>query len=79
MSGSNTSDGEHPVQDERFGIHEIPERKELIADIPEVRNMNLHTEIANFGARDIVDTILKNTKAIKECISDQLNIDQESD
>jgi hypothetical protein len=44
-----------------------------------VRNMNLHTEIANFGARDIVDTILKNTKAIKECISDQLNIDQESD
>ena len=36
MPGSHTYVGEHPAQNERFGIYGIFERKECIVDIPEV-------------------------------------------
>ena len=40
----------------------------------------MHTETASFGVRDYyVDTVGKNTKAIKEYIADQLKKDKESD
>jgi len=40
----------------------------------------LHTETASFGARGYyVDTVGKNTKAIKEYIAQQLKSDKESD
>lgn len=40
----------------------------------------MHTGIANFGARDnYVDTVGKNTAAIKAYIAEQLKEDKESD
>ena len=37
MSGSYTYVGKYPAQNERFGVHGIPQRKKRIADIPEIR------------------------------------------
>ena len=36
MSGPHTYVGEHPAQNERFGVYGITEREECVADIPEV-------------------------------------------
>ena len=36
MSGSYTHTGEHPAQNERFGIHGIFEREECNVDMPEM-------------------------------------------
>ena len=36
VPGPHTYVGEHPAQNERFGIYGIFERKECIVDIPEV-------------------------------------------
>ena len=36
MPGSYTYAGEHPAQNERFGVYGVSERKKCIADIPEM-------------------------------------------
>ena len=37
VSGLYTYFGQYPAQNERFGVHGIPQRKKRIADIPEIR------------------------------------------
>ena len=36
MSGSSTYVGKHPAQNERFGVHGIPQRKKCAFDIPKM-------------------------------------------
>ena len=80
MSRPYTYVGKHPAQDERFGLHGIPERQKCIADFSK---MGKH-EICIPKPRVLVQGILRgyrgqNTKAIKEYIADQLKQDKESD
>ena len=72
--------GQYRAQNERFGIHGISQRKKCIANIPEIWNMKFAYRNREFWCKGYyVDTVWKNTKAIKEYIADQLKRDQESD
>lgn len=79
MSGSYTYVGEHPAQNERFGVHGIFKRQKCIDGILEVGNMKFVYRNLEFWCKGYyVDTARKNTKAIKEYIADQLKRDTES-
>ena len=79
MSGSYTHDGSNPAQNERFGIHGISERKKLMI-FQKWGNMKFAYRNREFWCKGYyVDTVGKNTKAIKEYIANQLKNDQESD
>ena len=80
MPGSHTSTGKHPAQNERFGIYGIPQRKKCTAGIPKYGNMKFAYRNREFWCKGYyVDTVGKNTKAIKTYIAEQLKRDQESD
>lgn len=80
VSGSYTYFGQYPAQNERSGVHGIPQRKKRIADIQKYGNLKFAYRNREFWCKGYyVDTVWKNTKAIKEYIADQLKRDQESD
>ena len=67
MSGSYTYVGKHPAQNECFGIYRI-------------FNMKFAYRNREFWCKGYyIDTVGKNTKAIKTYISEQLKRDKESD
>ena len=68
MSRSRTSSGEYPAQNERSGIHGISEREKQPDDISEMGEYEI-----------CIDTVGKNTAAIKEYIANQLKKDKESE
>ena len=80
MSGSYTYDDSNPAQNERFGIHGIFEREKLLMIFQKWGNMKFAYRNREFWCKGYyVDTVGKNTKAIKEYIANQLKNDQESD
>ena len=73
MPGSHTHAGKHPAQNERFGIHGVFERQKRIDDFQKWGNMKFAYRNREFWCKGYyVDTVGKNTKAIKEYIADQL-------
>ena len=80
MPRSHTYVGEHPSQNERFGIYGISERKSALLIFQKFGNMKFAYRNREFWCKGYyVDTVGKNTKAIKEYIAEQLKRDQESD
>ena len=80
MSRSHTYAGQYPAQNERFGVHGIPQRKSSLLIFQKFGNMKFAYRNREFWCKGYyVDTVGKNTKAIKEYIADQLKRDQESD
>ena len=80
MSGSHIYVSEHPEQNERFGIHGVSERKKSLQIFQRWGNMKFAYRNREFWCKGYyVDTVGKNTKAIKEYIADQLKRDKESD
>ena len=74
MSGSHTYVGEYTAQNERFGIYGIFEREEKWG------NMKFAYRNREFWCKGYyVDTVGKNTAAIKEYIANQLKQYKESD
>ena len=82
MPGSHPYVGKYPAQDERIGIHGVSKREKQLNDIPEVREYEIcisEQGILFWCKGYYVDTVGKNTKAIKEYIENQLKVDRESD
>ena len=80
MSGSYTYAGKHTTQNERFGIYGISERKEQFIIFQKWGNMKFAYRNREFWCKGYyVDTVGKNTAAIKEYIANQLKQDKESD
>ena len=80
MSRPYTYVGKHPAQDERFGLHGISQRQKCIDDFSKWGNMKFAYRNREFWCKGYyVDTVGKNTKAIKEYIADQLKQYKESD
>ena len=80
MPGSYTHTGKYPAQNERFGIYGVFERKERNVDISEMGEYEVCVPKPRFWCKGYyVDTVGKNTKAIKEYIAEQLKKDAESD
>ena len=80
MSGSYTYAGEYPAQNERFGIYGILERESALLIFQKWGNMKFAYRNREFWCKGYyVDTVGKNTKAIKEYIAAQLKSDRESD
>ena len=80
MSRSRTSSGEYPAQNERSGIHGISEREKQPDDISEMGDMKFAYRNREFWCKGYyVDTVGKNTNAIKEYIAKQLKQDRESE
>ena len=72
--------GKYPAQNERFGIYGLSQRKKRTFDFSKVGNMKFAYRNREFWCKGYyVDTVGKNTKAIKEYIADQLKQDKESD
>ena len=72
--------GQHPAQNERFGFHGISERKSAMQIFQRWGNMKFAYRNCEFWCKGYyVDTVGKNTKAIKEYIAQQLKHDRESD
>lgn len=70
-----------PAQNERFGVHGIPERKERNDHLSKMGKYEICVpKPANFGAKGYyVDTVGKNAKAIQEYVANQLKTDKEAD
>ena len=80
MPGSHTYVGEYPAQNERFGIYGLPERKSALMIFQKWGNMKFAYRNREFWCKGYyVDTVGKNTKAIKEYVANQLKRDMESD
>ena len=80
MSGSYTYVGEHPAQNERFGVYGILEGEKCTTYIPEMGEHEICIPKPRILVKGYyVDTVGKNTKAIKEYIAEQLKRDKESD
>ena len=70
MSRPCTSFGKHSAQTERIKFYGISKRNEQLADIPRFGNMKFVYRNREFWYRGYyVDTVGKNTKAIKEYIA----------
>ena len=79
MSRPYTYVGKHPAQDERFGLHGIKGKSALMI-FQKWGNMKFAYRNREFWCKGYyVDTVVKNTKAIKEYIADQLKQDKEND
>ena len=80
MSRSCTSVVKYPAQNERFVFRRILKRKSSLMMFQRFGNMKLHIEIREFWCKGYyVDTVGKNTTAIKEYIANQLERDKEMD
>ena len=80
MSGSHTYAGQYPAQNERFGIYGVSQGKSALLIFQKFGNMKFAYRNREFWCKGYyVDTVGKNTKAIKEYIADQLKRDWESD
>ena len=80
MSRSHTHVGKYPAQNERSGIHGISEREKQPDDISEMGDMKFAYRNREFWCKGYyVDTVGKNTNAIKEYIAKQLKQDRESE
>ena len=80
MPGSCTFAIEYPAQNERFGFCRVSKGKSSLMIFQKYGNMKFAYRNREFWCKGYyVDTVGKNTKAIKEYISDQLKRDQESD
>lgn len=78
MSWSYTHVGKYPAQNERSRIHGIFEREKQLDDISEMGNMKFAYRNREFWCKGYyVDTVGKNTNAIKEYIANQLKQDRE--
>ena len=77
---SYTYVSEHPAQNERFGVMGYLKGKSALLIFQKFGNMKFAYRNREFWCKGYyVDTVGKNTKAIKEYIADQLKRDQESD
>ena len=80
VSRSYTYAGEYPAQNERFGVYGVFKRKSALLIYQKWGNMKFAYRNREFWCKGYyVDTVGKNTKAIKEYISGQLKRDKESD
>ena len=80
VPGSHTYVSVYPAENERFGIYGVSERKSSLLIFQKFGNMKFAYRNREFWCKGYyVDTVGKNTKAIKEYIADQLKRDQESD
>ena len=71
---------EHPAQNECFRIYGVLKREECTSNISRWGNMKFAYRNREFWCKGYyVDTVGKNTKAIKTYIAEQLKRDQESD
>ena len=80
MSRSHTHAGKYPAQNERSGIHGIFERESSLMIFQKWGNMKFAYRNREFWCKGYyVDTVGKNTNAIKEYIANQLKQDRESE
>lgn len=80
MTGSYIYVAKYPTQNERFGIYGIFKRKSALLIFQKWGNMKFAYRNREFWCKGYyVDTVGKNTKAIKTYISEQLKRDKESD
>ena len=80
LSRPYTYIGKHTAQNERCGIYGIFERKKQFNDIPKVGQYEICNRNREFWCKGYyVDTVGKNTAAIKEYIANQLKQDKEAD
>ena len=80
MPRSYTYAGKHPAQNERFGFYGLSQSKSALLIFQKWGNMKFAYRNREFWCKGYyVDTVGKNTKAIKEYIADQLKQDKESD
>ena len=80
MSRPYTYVSEYPAQNERFGIYGVFEGKSALLIFQKWGNMKFAYRNREFWCKGYyVDTVGKNTKAIKEYIAGQLKSDRESD
>ena len=72
--------GKYPAQNERFGVYGLSKGKSALLIFQKWGNMKFAYRNREFWCKGYyVDTVGKNTKAIKEYIADQLKQDTESD
>ena len=80
LPGSYSFTSEYPAQNERFGVYGVFEGKEQFDDISEVREYEICIPKPGVWCKGYyVDTVGKNTAAIKSYIANQLKQDQEMD
>ena len=80
MSRPHTYVGEYTSQNERFGIYGVLKRESSLQIFQKWGNMKFAYRNREFWCKGYyVDTVGKNTKAIKEYIENQLKADRESD
>ena len=80
MSRPHTYVSEYTTKDERFGFYGILKRKNSLRIFQKWGNMKFAYRNREFWCKGYyVDTVGKNTKAIKEYIENQLKVDKESD
>ena len=80
MPRSHSYVSKHPAQKECFGIYGVSEREKCFADISKMGDMKFAYRNREFWCKGYyVDTVGKNTKAIKEYIAEQLKKDKKSD
>ena len=80
MPGPYPSVVEHTAKDECIRIYGIPKRKSSLMIFQKYGNMKFAYRNREFWCKGYyVDTVGKNTKAIKEYIAEQLKRDRETD
>ena len=80
MPGSHPSASKYSPKNECIGIYGIPQGKKQFMIFQKFGNMKFAYRNREFWCKGYyVDTVGKNTKAIKECIENQLKMDRESD
>ena len=80
MPRSHPSTSKYPAEDERIGIYGVSKGKSSLMIFQKFGNMKFAYRNREFWCKGYyVDTVGKNTKAIKEYIENQLKADRESD
>ena len=80
MPRAHTYAGKYPAQNEHFRVYVIFKRKSALLIFQKWGNMKFAYRNREFWCKGYyVDTAGKNTKAIKEYISNQLKHDEETD
>ena len=80
MPGSHPSASKYSPKNECIGIYGIPQGKSSLMIFQKFGNMKFAYRNREFWCKGYyVDTVGKNTKAIKEYIENQLKMDRESD
>ena len=80
MPRSHPSTSKYPAEDERIGIYGVSKGKSSLMIFQKFGNMKFAYRNREFWCKGYyVDTVGKNTKAIKEYIENQRKADRESD